>query len=157
MFRKICLAAMLILCSQTARAEASCEIPANFNEMRNAIAVGVNASRQQNGLAALKYNQTLSQAAMGHACDMAQNAFFGHVGSNGSNSQARVRASGYRDCTVAENLAWGYPRPTQIINGWMNSAKHRSNMTHPRVSEMGIGITSGSKGPIWVLILARRC
>ena len=45
------------------------------------------------GLAPLRYNTRLGQAAMTHACDMAQNGFFGHTGSNGSNSQARVRST----------------------------------------------------------------
>lgn len=157
MIRALLLAFGLTLSAQAAVAANACAMPGNVDQMASEIMAGVNASRQANGLAPLAYNPTLGRAAMGHACDMAANGFFGHQGSSGSTSQVRVRAAGYRDCTVAENLAWGYPTPGQIINGWMTSPKHRANMLHPRVSEMGVGITSGAKGPIWVLVLARSC
>lgn len=147
----------LTLTAQQASAANACVAPGNENALATAIASGVNANRRANGLAPLRYNAKLGRAAMAHACDMSVNHFFGHTGSNGSHSQARVRAAGYRDCTVAENLAWGYPDPGQIIGGWMNSAGHRNNMLHPRVSEMGIAITEGPKGPNWVLVLARGC
>lgn len=157
MIRTVIAVIGLIVFGQMASAGNDCTTPGNVNQMAFEIAAGVNANRQANGLAPLAYNQKLGGAALMHACDMSVNHFFGHKGSNGSNSQARVRAVGYRDCTVAENLAWGYPRSAQIIGGWMNSAKHRSNMLHPRVTEMGIGIAIGDDGPNWVLMVARRC
>lgn len=88
---------------------------------------------------------------------MSLNRFFGHCGTDGSNSQVRVRAAGYRDCLVAENLARSYPRSEQIISGWMNSAGHRSNMLHPRAQGLGIVITEGEKGLNWVLVVAKGC
>lgn len=150
-------ASFVSLTAQQASAANTCVSPGNANALASAIASGVNANRKSNGLPSLRYNARLGKAAMTHACDMSVNNFFGHKGSNGSQSQARVRAAGYRDCTVAENLAWGYPDPGQIIGGWMNSAGHRNNMLHPRVTEMGIAVTQGSKGPNWVLVLARGC
>lgn len=140
-----------------AQSAAACVAPQNVNVMANEIAAGLNAQRRAHGKSPLAYNPQLSRAAMTHACDMSRNGFFGHHGSNGSTVQARVRASGYRDCLVAENLAWGYPNSQQIISGWMNSAGHRSNMLHPRVAEFGVAITDSPRGPNWVLVLAKRC
>ncbi len=157
MFCTLIAAVLMALSAHAAAASNACAMPGNANQMASQIAAGVNASRQANGLPPLTYNAKLSRAAMVHACDMSVNHFFGHTGSNGSHSQNRVRAVGYRDCTVAENLAWGYPNAGQIIGGWMKSSGHRSNMLHPRVTEMGIGITDGAKGPNWVLVVARRC
>jgi uncharacterized protein YkwD len=105
----------------------------------------------------LQFNQRLGQAAMRHACDMVANDFFDHRGSDGSTSQRRVQAAGYRDCIVAENLAWGYPQSRQIIDGWMKSPGHRRNMLHPRIEEFGVGITQGPKGPYWVLVVGKSC
>ena len=133
----------------------SCTTPANVNAMASEIVAGVNANRRANGQGALRFSQELSQAAMRHACDMSINGFFGHNGTDGSDPFNRVRAVGYGPCLAAENLAWGYPRSEQIISGWMNSSGHRSNMLHPRASEVGIGITDGAKGPNWVLVVAR--
>ena len=157
MLRSILAAIILTCTAQAAAAANACALPATANQMASEIAAGVNAQRQANGLAPLAYNADLGRAATAHACDMAVNNFFSHQGSNGSSAHARVQAAGYRDCTVAENLAWGYPTAAQIIGGWMGSAGHRANMLHPRVKEMGIGITTGAKGPNWVLVLARRC
>ena len=150
-------ASALFLSGGQAVASNACSMPTNVDAMANEIARGLNASRLANGQSALDFNRKLGQAAMAHACDMSVNDFFGHQGSDGSNSQRRVRAAGYQDCLVAENLAWGYPVAEQIINGWMNSPGHRSNMLHPRAQEFGIGITVGAKGPNWVLVVAKGC
>ena len=147
----------LVLFGSSAMAANRCATPAAVNAMASEIATGVNANRRANGLAPLQYNTKLARAAMAHACDMSVNAFFGHKGSDGSNSQRRVRAAGYRDCLVAENLAWGYPTSGKILNGWMASAGHRNNMLHPRAREMGVAITQGAKGPNWVLVVATGC
>lgn len=155
--RALAAVATLILTASPAQAANRCVTPANVNALAAEIAAGVNANRRAQGQAPLAYNRRLSQAAMAHACDMSLNGFFGHRGSDGSNIQRRVRNAGYRDCVVAENLAWGYPSSQQIISGWMNSSGHRYNMLHPRVADMGIAVTQGAKGPNWVLVLARGC
>lgn len=141
----------------TAAASISCVAPSNVNEMATEIAAGVNANRRANGEAPLRFNRRLGQAAMVHACDMLVHNFFDHAGSDGSNSQRRVRTAGYDDCIVAENIAWGYPRSEQIITGWMNSPGHRRNMMHPRIEEFGVGISQGPKGPYWVLVVGKQC
>ena len=140
-----------------ASASRSCTTPENVNTLASEIARGINASRLANGQRQVSYNRKLGNAAMNHACDMASNQFFGHRGTDGLNSSARVRAAGYNHCLVGENLAWGYPRSEQIISGWMNSAGHRNIMLHPRIQEFGIGITMGPKGPNWVLVVAKSC
>ena len=138
-------------------AAAECVTPSNVNELATQIASGLNANRRANGEAPLRYNRKLGRAAMTHACDMVANGFFDHRGTDGSNSQARVRNAGYRDCIVAENLAWGYPRSEQIISGWMSSPGHRRNMMHPRIEEFGIGIIDSARGPYWVLVVGKEC
>ena len=138
-------------------AAASCATPDNVNAMATEIASGLNASRRANGEAPLRFNRELGRAAMRHACDMLAHDFFDHRGSDGSNSHARVTRVGYNACIVAENIAWGYPRPEQIISGWMNSPGHRRNMLHPRIEEFGIGISQGPRGPYWVLVVGKEC
>lgn len=155
-FAVVAAAAVLAFTGSQAAAQ-NCVTPSNVNALATDIATGVNASRRANGQAPLEFNQQLSRAAMRHACDMLVNNFFDHRGSDGSTSQRRVKATGYRDCIVAENLAWGYPRPEQIVDGWMKSAGHRRNMLHPRIEEFGVGITQGPKGPYWVLVMGKSC
>ena len=159
MQRFISLAAGLFLSvfATTATASTSCVAPENVNQLATEIAAGVNANRRAIGQPPLRFNRRLGQAAMVHACDMLIHDFFDHRGSDGSNSQRRVRNAGYEDCIVAENIAWGYPQSQQIINGWMNSAGHRRNMMHPRIEEFGVGSTQGPKGPYWVLVVGKQC
>ncbi len=152
---RVCAVLLATLVGTSAAAE--CVTPANVNEMATEIAAGLNQSRRANGEAPLQFNRKLGRAAMRHACDMLANDFFDHRGSDGSNSQARVTTVGYDACIVAENIAWGYPRPEQIITGWMNSPGHRRNMLHPRIEEFGIGITQGPRGPYWVLVVGKEC
>lgn len=137
--------------------QAACMAPANINDLATQIAAGLNANRQSNSLGRLTFNSELSQAAMSHACDMSLNNYVDHRGTDGSNSQDRARQMGYHDCLVAENLAWGYPDPAQIVQGWMTSPHHRSNMLLANVHDFGVGIVDSARGPIWVLMLARAC
>lgn len=155
--RALLVACTFVFLAGQAQASNACQTPANVNALASEIAAGLNANRRANGQPALTFNKRLSKAAMKHACDMSRNAFFGHQGTDGSNIQTRVRAAGYRDCLIAENLAWGYPDSKKIITGWMNSRGHRSNMLHPRVAEFGVGISQGAKGPNWVLVVGRGC
>lgn len=138
-------------------AVANCIAPTNVNQLATEIARGLNQSRRANGEAPLRFNRKLGQAAMVHACDMGVNGFFDHRGSDGSRPQSRVQTAGYNNCIVAENIAWGYPRSEQIVNGWLNSPGHRRNMLHPRIEEFGIGISQTDRGPYWVLVVGKQC
>jgi uncharacterized protein YkwD len=137
-------------------AQASCSLPGNATEIVTAIAQGLNETRAAYGLSAVTVDQRLSRAATGHGCDMSQNAFFGHRGSDGSDLSARVTRTGYGLCLAAENLAYGYP-PGEIVGRWMGSPGHRSNILHPRAQEFGTAVVMGADGPIYVLVLARPC
>lgn len=157
MFLQALLLALISGLSANSALAVNCVAPVNVNELATEIATGLNATREANGQRPLRFNRDLARAAMTHACDMHRNEFFAHVGTDGSNLQQRVRAAGFSDCLVAENIAWGYPRSEQIITGWMNSPGHRTIMLHPRVEEFGIGITTGARGPYWVLVVAKGC
>ncbi len=150
--------AMFVLANE-AHASSSCQIPGNVSAMVNSFDSGLNAARRQLGVRGVNYNAALSQAAQTHACDMAGRGFFGHDGSDGSNVQRRARAQGYRDCLIAENIAWGslYDTPEKLLQGWMESQGHRYNMALNRVRDYGVGVAIGDRGPYWVLVLAKGC
>ncbi len=151
-----CLVAMAIWGS-AAQAQSSCAIPENASQLANAIASGLNQTRQSASLRQLRPDRALMSAAQTHACDLTRNGFFDHRGSDGSNVQVRARRAGFRDCLIAENLAWGYPDPGQIIGGWLGSAGHRRNMLLANVTDFGVGVAQGARGPVWVLVVARNC
>ncbi len=151
------LATLAALTLGSAAAAQSCALPGNVNQLATQLAQGVNQSRVVNGTSAISIDPRLMAAAQRQACDVARSGRMEHRGSDGTSSNDRVLQAGFQTCLTAENLAWGYPQPSQIINGWLASPGHRTNMLHARVSSFGVGIAQGSQGPIWVLVLARGC
>lgn len=99
-----------------------------------------NEERSDRGLKPLKLNNRLMNTAEGHSQSMAMNDFVGHKDpTDGSSSQDRVEDSGYEWSRWGENVAAGQSTPEDVINGWMNSPGHRSNVLNPNFTEMGIG------------------
>ncbi|MBD3881758.1 T9SS type A sorting domain-containing protein [Phormidium tenue FACHB-886] len=98
-----------------------------------------NLQRSQAGLAPLKLNAKLSNAAYVHSRDMALRDFFSHTGSDGSNVTNRIREAGYRSLNAGENIAAGYATAEAVVEGWMNSPGHRANILFPNVKEIGVG------------------
>lgn len=108
------------------------------NTIQQVVAL-VNQVRSRAGLAPLTVNRQLTQAAMGHAQDMAQNDFLSHTGSNGSTMQSRVEAAGYSWAALGENVAAGQPDAQSVMRSWMGSEGHRSNILSPDFTEIGVG------------------
>lgn len=112
----------------------------------------LNGVRAEHGLAPVEASPRLESAAMAHAMDMAENGFFGHDGSDGSDVDARVRATGYGPCVVAENIAQGQAALTDVLGDWVTSAPHRQNILLADVTDYGLVKAPGN---IWVLVLGR--
>ena len=103
----------------------------------------------------------LEQVAYGHAHDMAEHAYFEHKDLAGRTPSDRVRAAGYREKLVGENIAYGPKSPEEVVSGWLDSPGHCENIMDPRFAEMGVAYTFGhapgrtsSRGLYWVQVLA---
>jgi uncharacterized protein YkwD len=106
---------------------------------------------------ALKLSQTLAGVALAHATDMAEHDYFEHVDLSGQSPADRVRAVGYREKLVGENIAYGPETLAEVVKGWLDSPGHCENMMDPRFAEMGIGYAAGEgdrRGLYWVQLLA---
>jgi uncharacterized protein YkwD len=110
-----------------------------------------NAERTAKGCKALRTDDRLTKAARAHSSDMVQQGFFSHTGSNGSNFVAREVAAGYpRSGASAENIAWGYRTPQDVVTGWMNSPGHRANILNCGSVAVGVGLAfKGGSTPYW--------
>jgi uncharacterized protein YkwD len=100
---------------------------------------------------------TLASVALGHAADMAQHGYFEHEDRAGQSPADRVRAVGYREKLVGENIAYGPETVEEVVRGWLDSPGHCENIMDPRFAEMGIGYASGRStrhGLYWVQVLA---
>jgi uncharacterized protein YkwD len=99
---------------------------------------------------------TLANVALGHAKDMAEKNYFEHVDPAGQSPADRVRATGYSEKLVGENIAYGPKSVDEVVQGWLDSPGHCENIMDPRFVEMGIGLAPGhvKRGLYWVQVLA---
>lgn len=121
-------------------------------------AAGATCGSRFNGPApALQWNTALTNAASLHSQDMANNGFFSHTGSNGSNAGQRITAQGYQWSTWGENIAAGQPSVTSVMDAWMNSAGHCENIMNPYMQDVGVACIAGPAGgysTYWTMNLA---
>ncbi len=107
----------------------------------------------------LAWHCSLETAAERHSKDMADNNFFSHTGSDGSNAGQRISATGYPWRAWGENIAAGYATVESVVTGWLESPGHCANIMNPTVTEMGAASTSNSSSdfPIyWTQVFADR-
>jgi uncharacterized protein YkwD len=99
----------------------------------------------------------LGGVAFGHANDMATNNYFEHDDLQGKSPSDRVRATGYQEKLVGENIAYGPKSVDDVVKGWLDSPGHCENIMDPRFVEMGIGYATShdkKQGLYWVQVLA---
>jgi uncharacterized protein YkwD len=104
----------------------------------------------------VKLSQTLAGVALGHASDMAEHGYFEHQDLAGHTPADRVRAAGYREKLVGENIAYGPQSTEEVVQGWLDSPGHCENIMDPRFAEMGIAYAPGQaskRGLYWVQLL----
>ena len=105
----------------------------------------------------IKLSGTLATVAFGHANDMAVHNYFEHQDRSGHSPADRVRAVGYAEKLVGENIAYGPKSADEVVQGWLDSPGHCENIMDPRFAEMGIAFAAGQAskhGLYWVQVLA---
>jgi uncharacterized protein YkwD len=105
----------------------------------------------------VKLSFTLGGVALGHADDMARHNYFEHEDLTGRSPADRVRAVGYQEKLVGENIAYGPKSADEAVQGWLDSPGHCENIMDPRFAEMGIAYAAGQssrRGLFWVQLLA---
>ncbi len=125
------------------------------NEVR---ARGTRCGERSYGAApAMRLSGTLAGVALGHATDMAQHGYFEHKDLAGHSPADRVRAGGYKEKLVGENIAYGPKSAEEVVQGWLDSPGHCENIMDSRFAEMGIAYAAGhasKRGLFWVQLLA---
>jgi uncharacterized protein YkwD len=104
----------------------------------------------------VKLSDALAVVAFGHADDMARHNYFEHEDLKGHSPADRVRAFGYQEKLVGENIAYGPTSADEVVQGWLDSPGHCENIMDPRFAEMGIAYAAGQssrRGLFWVQLL----
>ncbi len=92
-------------------------------------------------------------AARLHSMDMAVRGFFDHTNPDGESPWDRVDKTDYTGFASGENIAAGYPDPEAVMQGWMDSPGHCSNIMNPDNNELGVGYYEGN---YWTQVMGQR-
>lgn len=109
-----------------------------------------NVERTNRGVSALPHHELLEVAAYNHSMKMATTGFFSHtntVDKSRASTEDRGHLAGIANPKFAENIAYNYPDvgstylqvATKLIDQWMNSPGHRSNILSTEGKQMGAG------------------
>ena len=108
-----------------------------------------NQERERAGCDPLATDERLRSSARGHSEDMAVNDYFDHTGRDGRSPFDRMADAGYPN-PAAENIAFGYPTPADVMAGWMDSEGHRNNILNCSFVAIGVGLAFNGDGrPYW--------
>ncbi|MDX6562917.1 MAG: hypothetical protein QOD65_2731 [Gaiellales bacterium] len=109
------------------------------------VVVLFNQQRAALGLAPLKVDARLGQAAETHSADMLQHGYFAHDDAHGT-WDARIRRYVKRSL-VGEILSFGsgeFATPAGMVRTWMQSPEHRSVILTPDLRRVGLGVATGT-------------
>jgi uncharacterized protein YkwD len=92
----------------------------------------------------LTMEPTLRCSARLHSKDMADMMYFSHDAPDGQDPGARMTEAGYVGRTWGENIAKGQTTPAQVVQGWMDSDGHCSNIMNATFNLIGVGYFAGT-------------
>ena len=99
----------------------------------------VNAQRAKVGVPPLILCETLNRASQKYAEQMAKTGHFDHTAPDGSDPADRGTAEGYQIRSYGENLAAGQKTVRRVMNGWVHSPGHYSNLISDSFTHLGVG------------------
>lgn len=116
----------------------------------------VNNERVAQGLEPLTIFASLQKAADVRAKEIADR--FDHVRPDGTKCFTAIKEQGICYGCAGENIAAGYESPSDVMNGWMESAGHKNNILSGSYSHIGVGYyDAGNYGKNWVQIFVGGC
>lgn len=114
--------------------------------LENEVIKLVNAERSKRGLQTLTANWEVSRVARYKSQDMAKKGYFSHTSPTYGSPFAMMESFGIKYSAAGENIAKGQRTPQEVMNAWMNSAGHRSNILSPSYTQIGVGVAKDSAG-----------
>lgn len=103
-----------------------------------------NQQRVAEGLAPLKENKALSEAAAAKAADMINRDYWAHNAPDGTEPWTFILNAGYSYLHAGENLARDFNNPDAIVEAWMKSSSHRANITSQKYQDIGVAVIDGN-------------
>jgi uncharacterized protein YkwD len=107
--------------------------------MERDLFASVNQARRAQGLAPLRWNESLAVAARRHAEVMAERGSAQHGFEGEPGLSARVKQAGAHFSWLSENVTQG-PSPEFIHTQFMKSPPHRANILDRDMDSIGVGV-----------------
>src|SRR3989344_3635895 len=107
-----------------------------------------NEERKEAEAPLLKVNTQLQEGAQLKAEDMARNHYFAHIAPNGKTPWDWFEETQYAFSYAGENLALNYFDSGELVESWMESESHKSNILNKNFTETGIGIAKGTQSGV---------
>ncbi|MCL2157239.1 MAG: CAP domain-containing protein [Methanobrevibacter sp.] len=123
------------------------EVLAASTTYENQVLDLVNKERSKVGVAPLKMDKVLSDAAKIRTKEVKRK--FSHTRPNGSpyySLSSKIKG---------ENIANGQKTPATVMKAWMNSKMHKNNILNPKYKSIGIGYLKGTS-PYWVQLFSNK-
>lgn len=106
----------------------------------------VNAQRSKVGLQPFKTNWELSRIARYKSQDMINKNYFSHTSPTYGSPFNMMENFGVKFSAAGENIAMGQRTAEEVMNAWMNSPGHRSNILNSSYTEIGVGLAKNANG-----------
>ncbi len=103
----------------------------------------VNKERAKAGAAPLQSHVMIEKTAQEKAVDMKTTGVFDHYSKNLGHTWDQYEKCGLRYLAAGENIAWGQRNAEEVMDSWMNSSGHRSNILSKDFTHIGIGYADG--------------
>ncbi|MBU1535175.1 CAP domain-containing protein [Myxococcota bacterium] len=115
-------------------------VPLTAEGFENQVMAKVNMYRRKMGFLPVHFHKGIHTATLSHAREMCKKLKLMHISPENGNPQERLKAAGVEKVlVVAENVATG-DTPTSVMDAWIASADHRSNLQLPRVTHGAVGV-----------------
>lgn len=119
-----------------------------------------NQQRLQASLLSLEQDTLLAIAAQRKAELMAERGEFAHTLKDQTTAWSLILNAGYSYRYAGENLAVHFRSGTAVVDAWMLSPSHRTNVLFDKYTDTGVGIAlgeyNGSKGYFIVQLFASK-
>ena len=130
---------------------------ADVDAMKQDIIDRTNALRKENGVAVLRVNDRLMQAAQVRADEMTAHTVYSHTRPDGRKFNT-VTDCPYMTENIHRIADWVLSDQTlaeRAVADWSASTTHNKNMVNPKLSEIGVGLARGvndTGDPCWYCV-----
>ncbi|MDD2181232.1 MAG: LysM peptidoglycan-binding domain-containing protein [Bacilli bacterium] len=123
--------------------------PSNQRSLEEEVIRLVNIERERVGRSPLTENPKISNLARTKSQDFINNDYFAHNSPTYGTPFNMLRSFGISFSAAAENIASGQRTAADVMNSWMNSSGHRSNILNPTYNQIGVGVARDNNGNLY--------